>query len=65
MPNLSGVLPGRAGDCLRGRQKTLRVVRQQNVSAVSYGLSDQQDVYATAIVTEGFHSSFVCLYPPR
>ncbi len=40
--------------------KLTGLVRQQNVSAVSYGLSDKLDVYASRIVTEGFHSSFMC-----
>jgi len=40
--------------------KLLGLVREQNVSAISYGLSDRHDVYATDIVTEGFHSSFIC-----
>ncbi len=40
--------------------RLLGLVRAQNVSAISYGLSDRQDVYATAIESQGFHSSFAC-----
>ncbi|MBF0504711.1 MAG: UDP-N-acetylmuramate--L-alanine ligase [Candidatus Omnitrophica bacterium] len=50
---------GRVLVCGEDRQ-LLQLVEQQNVSFISYGLSDQQDVYATGIVTEGFHSSFTC-----
>ena len=38
----------------------LELVRQQKVKAVTYGMSDEQDVYAARIVTDGFQSSFTC-----
>jgi len=41
-------------------KKLLELVRQQKVKAVTYGFSDEQDVYATDIVTDGFKSSFRC-----
>ena len=42
-------------------KKLLELVRAQAKSkAVTYGLSDQQDVYAMNIKTEGFQSSFAC-----
>jgi UDP-N-acetylmuramate--alanine ligase len=40
--------------------KLFELVRGQNVSVITYGLSEKLDVYATDIVTEGFHSSFCC-----
>jgi len=40
--------------------KLLGLVRGQNVSLLSYGFSNRQDVYATDIEAQGFHSSFTC-----
>ncbi len=41
-------------------KKLLALVRQQKVKAVTYGLSDQQEVYAVNVKTDGFQSSFSC-----
>ncbi len=41
-------------------KKLLQLVRQQRIAAVTYGMSDEQDVYAADIVTDGFKSSFTC-----
>lgn len=41
-------------------KRLLELIRQQKVRAVTYGLSDQQDIYATRILTDGFHSTFSC-----
>jgi UDP-N-acetylmuramate--alanine ligase len=41
-------------------RKLLELVRQQKTKAVTYGMSDQQDVYATHVKTDGFQSSFSC-----
>jgi len=41
--------------------KLLGLVRQQKVKAVTYGMSDDQDVYATRVVSDGFQSSFTCM----
>jgi UDP-N-acetylmuramate--alanine ligase len=41
-------------------QKLLDLVRQQKVTAVTYGTSNEQDVYAARIVTGGFRSTFSC-----
>ena len=40
--------------------KLFALVKQQKVPAISYGFSEAQDVYATHIMSEGFHSSFEC-----
>ena len=39
-------------------KKLLELVRQAKVKAVTYGMSDEHDVYATDIMTDGFQSSF-------
>jgi len=41
-------------------KKLLELVRQAELKAVTYGMSNQQDVYAARIVTDGFQSSFTC-----
>jgi len=41
-------------------KKLTRLVRQQKVVAVTYGMSKTQDVYAQDIVMDGFKSSFIC-----
>ena len=41
-------------------KKLLALVRQQKAAAVTYGMSDQQDVYAVNVKTDGFQSSFSC-----
>jgi len=41
-------------------KKLLELVRQQKVPAVTYGTSDEQDVYAVRIQSNGFQSSFAC-----
>jgi UDP-N-acetylmuramate--alanine ligase len=41
-------------------KKLIQLARQQKAAAVTYGMSDRQDVYATDIVTDGFNSSFTC-----
>ena len=41
-------------------QRLLGLVEQQDIKAVSYGFSDDQDVYAVRIVTDGFQSTFTC-----
>jgi UDP-N-acetylmuramate--alanine ligase len=41
-------------------KRLLELVRQQKVKAVTYGFSDEQEVYAVRIVTDGFQSSFTC-----
>jgi len=44
-----------------GEDKRLtELVRQQNIPAITYGLSDGQDVYAARILNDGFQSSFSC-----
>jgi UDP-N-acetylmuramate--alanine ligase len=39
----------------------LALVRRQKVRAVTYGLSEEQDVYATDVKMDGFESSFTCV----
>ncbi|MBF0571328.1 MAG: UDP-N-acetylmuramate--L-alanine ligase [Candidatus Omnitrophica bacterium] len=41
-------------------KRLLELVRQQNVRTITYGFSDEQDVYALRDVTDGFQSSFSC-----
>jgi UDP-N-acetylmuramate--alanine ligase len=41
-------------------EKLLGLVRQQKIAAVTYGMSDEQDVYAVGVVNDGFQSSFSC-----
>ena len=41
-------------------KKLAGLVRQQKAAAVTYGMSDQQDVYAARVKTDGFQSSFSC-----
>ena len=41
-------------------KRLIELVRPQKVRAVTYGLSDEQDVYAGHIVTDGFKSLFSC-----
>jgi len=41
-------------------KKLVQLVRQQKAAAVTYGTSDNQDVYAQDIVMDGFKSSFIC-----
>ncbi len=41
-------------------KKLLELARRQKVNTVTYGMSDQQEVYAARIVTDGFQSSFSC-----
>ena len=41
-------------------KKLVDLVHQQKVTAVTYGTSDNQDVYAKDIVMDGFKSSFTC-----
>ena len=44
-----------------GEDKRLtELVRQQKVRALTYGLSDEQDVYAVRVQSDGFHSFFSC-----
>ena len=40
--------------------KLLGLVRQQKIRTITYGLSDQYDVYATDVKTDGFQSTFRC-----
>ena len=41
-------------------KKLLDLVRQQKRSTITYGFSDEHDVYAERILTDGFQSSFTC-----
>ena len=41
-------------------KKLIELVQLQKVKAITYGMSDEQDVYAVRIVTDGFQSSFAC-----
>ncbi len=41
-------------------KKLIELVRQQKVPAITYGMSDEQEVYATRVLTDGFQSSFSC-----
>jgi len=44
-------------------KKLIDLVRVQKVEAVTYGFSEEQDVYAVRILTDGFQSSFSCHTP--
>jgi len=44
-------------------KKLLELVKGAKVRAVTYGMDDGQDVYATQVVTNGFQSSFSCQTP--
>jgi UDP-N-acetylmuramate--alanine ligase len=41
-------------------KKLVELVRQQKITAVTYGMSDEQDVYAVRVKTDGFQSFFSC-----
>jgi len=41
-------------------KRLIELVRQQKVPAITYGFSDEQDVYAVRVVTDGFQSTFSC-----
>ena len=41
-------------------KKLAALVGQQKIAAVTYGLSDEQDVYAVRINSDGFQSTFTC-----
>jgi UDP-N-acetylmuramate--alanine ligase len=41
-------------------KKLLDLVRQQKLKTVTYGMSDQQEVYAARVKSDGFQSSFSC-----
>lgn len=41
-------------------KKLLELVRQAGVKAVTYGMSDQYDVFAQDVFMDGFNSSFAC-----
>jgi UDP-N-acetylmuramate--alanine ligase len=40
--------------------KLVELVRQQKVKAVTYGFSQEHDLYATHMKSDGFQSSFIC-----
>ena len=41
-------------------KKLLELVQQEKRAAITYGFSDECDVYAQRVVTDGFQSSFTC-----
>ena len=41
-------------------KKLMELVRAQKVKAVTYGLSEEHDVYATDVKMDGFETSFIC-----
>jgi len=41
-------------------KKLLELVQEAKVQAITYGMSDQQDVYAVRVKSEGFQSFFSC-----